>query len=296
MKVMWKVMKRQWKYMTAKTSSTMEEHADPKVQLEQAIQESNDQHRRLVEQAANVVARQKQTELQLNRAMGDLEKTNASARQALKLAQDAQARGDTAKAAEYNSTAEAFANRMLANEKHIQDLKTMALQTADAANQAKAAVKQNSMALQDRLAERQKLLSQLDQAKMQEQLNSAMNNLSATMDSDVPSLEQVRDKIEQRYAKAVGQSELGGTTVESRMLEVEQASMNSEAQSRLDQMRLEMGIAPQGLEASTPAAPTEFGAQGAPAGAVGAGSAPGADPSAAEPSATPQPDATQPEQ
>jgi phage shock protein A len=240
---MWKVLKRQWKYVTAKLSGTLEERADPKVQLEQAITEAQEQHRRLVEQAANVVARQKQTELQLNRAMDELGKINQSTRQALTLAQQAQAGGDATKAAEYNQAAEGFANRMLATEKHIDDLKTMSLQTAQASEQAKAAVQQNSMALQERLAERQKLLSQLDQAKMQEQLNAATTELQRSVGNDVPTLDQVREKIETRYARAVGTAEIGGSTVESRMLEVQQAALGSEAQSRLEQMRQQMGIA-----------------------------------------------------
>jgi len=91
-------------------------------------------------------------------------------------------------------------------------------------------------------AERQKLLSQLDQAKMQEQMNKAMTSLSETVGQDVPTLEEVRDKIESRYAKALGAAEVQGQTVESRMLEVEQASMDVEAQNRLDQIRAQMGI------------------------------------------------------
>jgi phage shock protein A len=265
---MWKVLKRQWKYLTAKLSGNLEERADPKVQLEQAINEAQDQHRRLVEQAANVIARQKQTELQLNRAIEEHDKTNASTRQALALAQQALARGDGAKATEYNSTAEAFASRLLNTEKQIEDLKTMALQTAQASVQAKAAVQQNSVALQERLGQRQKLLSQLDQAKMQEQLNSAMSDLSKSVDHDVPSLDQVRDKIEQRYAKAVGTSELTGATVESRMLEVQQAALGSAAASRLDEIRAQMGITTGsdsgGQAAVTAGAQTELGAAGVP--------------------------------
>jgi phage shock protein A len=264
---MWKVLKRQWKYLSAKLSGNLEERADPKVQLEQAINEAQDQHRRLVEQAANVVARQKQTELQLNRALEEVQKTNASTRQALTLAQESEARGDTTKAAEYNQTAEAFANRLLANEKQIEDLKTMALQTAQASVQAKAAVQQNSLGLQERLAQRQKLLSQLDQAKMQEQLNSAMSDLGKSVDHDIPSLDQVRDKIEQRYAKAVGTSELTGATVESRMLEVQQAALGSQARTRLDDMRAQMGIGTgsgAGAAAVGAGAQTELGAAGTP--------------------------------
>ncbi|MBW3641844.1 MAG: PspA/IM30 family protein, partial [Actinobacteria bacterium] len=89
---------------------------------------------------------------------------------------------------------------------------------------------------------RQKLLSQLDQAKMQEQVNMAMASLSETVGTDVPSLEEVRDKIEARYAKARGMAELGAESVESRMLEVEQAAMHSEAQARLSQIRSQLGI------------------------------------------------------
>jgi len=236
------VLRKRWRYFTAKTDSRFEASADPKVQLEQAIADAQDQHRRLVEQAANVVANQKQHELQLNRAMEELEKINRSTRQALVMAQQASQQGDPDKAREYNQTAEAFANRLIATENQVNDLKVLSLQSAQAADQARAAVQQNSLALQQKLAERQKLLSQLDQAKMQEQLNRAMSSLNQTVDRDAPSLDQVRAKIEARYAKAIGASELGGQSVEARMLEVEQASMGSEARSRLDSMRAELGL------------------------------------------------------
>jgi len=267
------VIRRRWKYLTAKSNSRFQERADPKIQLEQAIAESQEQHRRLIEQAAAVVANQKQTEMQLARAMEELEKVSGSTRQALRMAQEAAERGDTQKAAEYNQTAEAFANRLIATENQVNDLKAMSLQTAGAAQQAKAAVQQNSAALQQKLAERQKLLSQLDQAKMQEQLNRAMSTLSETVDQDVPTLDQVREKIEARYAKAIGTSELSGQTVEARMLEVQQAAMGSEARSRLDSMRAEMGL-PAG-------ATTALGSAPAPAAELGqATTAPEAAPAA----------------
>ena len=55
---MWKSIKKWWKYMGAKVTSAFNEKADPKVQLEQAITEAQEQHRRLKEQAANVIANQ----------------------------------------------------------------------------------------------------------------------------------------------------------------------------------------------------------------------------------------------
>lgn len=240
------VLRKRWRYFTARADSRFESNADPKIQLEQAIADAQDQHRRLVEQAASVVANHKQHELQLNRAIEELEKVRASTKQALVMGDEAARGGDTDKAREYNQTAEAFANRLIATENQVEDLKSLSLQSAQAADQARAAVQQNSLLLQQKLAERQKLLSQLDQTKMQEQLNRAMSSLNQAADTEGPSLDQVRAKIEARYAKALGMSEVGGQTVESRMLEVQQAAMGSEARARLDTLRAELGFASPG--------------------------------------------------
>src|SRR5512144_1581896 len=100
-----KLIRRWWKYMTAKLSGKFNENADPKVQLEQAIIEAQDQHRRLTEQAANVIAQQKQAEMRLNRNMTEMEQVNNSARQAVMMADEATKRGDTQKATEFTQAA-----------------------------------------------------------------------------------------------------------------------------------------------------------------------------------------------
>jgi phage shock protein A len=246
-------MQRTWRYLTAALTGKFNEMADPKVQLEQAITEAQDQHRKLVEQAANVIANQKQTEMRLNRAIEEIGKVNALTRQAVTMADTAAKKGDTAKTTEYTQAAESFANRLIASEKEVESLKTLLLQSTEAANRAKQAVSQNSTALQKKLSERQKLMGQLDQAKMQEQLNKAMASLSESVGQDVPTFDEVRDKIEARYAKALGTSELTGQSVEQRMLEVEQAALNTEATTRLDEIRAQLGIGP--APDATPSSP-----------------------------------------
>ncbi|HPU38994.1 MAG TPA: PspA/IM30 family protein [Microthrixaceae bacterium] len=250
---MWKAMKRWWAYLGAKMNSAFNEKADPKVQLEQAITEAQDQHRRLKEQAANVIANQKQNEMRLDASLAELEKLNRNAQQAVLMADEATRKGDTAKATEFTSAAEAFANQLIAKEKDVENLKTMSLQATQAAEQAKNAVQQNSRVLQQKLAEKQKLLGQLDQAKMQEQMNKAMASLSEQVGEDVPTLDEVREKIESRYAKAKGMAELQDMSVESKMLEVEQASINVEAQARLSEIRSKLGIVDAEAPATEPA-------------------------------------------
>src|SRR5574338_785655 len=120
-----KFFRRLWKYLTAGANQKFNEKADPKIQLEQAITEAQDQHRRLKEHAANVIAQQKQTELQLNRAMEQLEKLNANARQAVTMADQAQKAGDPTKAAEYTRAAETIATQLVTTEQQVEELKTM---------------------------------------------------------------------------------------------------------------------------------------------------------------------------
>jgi len=109
---------------------------------------------------------------------------------------------------------------------------------------------------------------------MQEQMNKAMASLSETVGEEVPTLDEVRLKIEARYAKAKGMSELSDNTVDSSMREIEAASRNVEATARLDKIRAEMGIAAvapaPGLESGTPdvAEPTPEDLVGKPVEAV----------------------------
>jgi phage shock protein A len=246
---MFKAIRKWWKYLTAKLSGKLDEVADPKVQLEQALTEAQEQHRRLKEQAANVIATQKQAELRLNAKMNELEKLNTNARQALIMAADADKAGDATKSAQYATAAETIANQLIQVEKDVESLKQMVINATQASDQAKAAVQQNSRLLQQKLSEKQKLLSQLEQAKMQEQMNSAMAQLTETVGGDVPTLAEVEEKIQARYAKATAASELQAGSVESAVLEVEQATANVEAQSRLAQLRAELGLAPAAAEA-----------------------------------------------
>lgn len=247
---MFKLARRWWKYVTAKLTGRFNENADPKVQLEQAITEARGQHKRLKDQATNVIAGQKQAEIRLNGKMAELEKLNANARQALIMASDAEKAGNADKATQYASAAETIAGQLVQVEKDVESLKSMVMESTEAADQAKAAVGQNSRLLQEKIAEKSKLLSQLEQAKMQEQMNSAMEQLSETVGDDVPTLKEVEDKIQARYAKAKASSELTEASVESRVLEVEQATANVEAQSRLSELRAELG-----LDSGTQAAP-----------------------------------------
>lgn len=227
-----------WKYLMALFGAKIDQYADPKVQIQQAIEESQRQHQALVQQAAAVIGNQRQLEMKLSRTMSDVEKLQASARQALVLADKTRADGDEAKATEYENAAQAFAAQLVSAEQSMEDLKALHDQAIGAAQQARKAVENNAMMLQQKLAERTKLMSQLEQAKMQETIANSLESMSAlAAPKNVPSLDEVRDKIEQRYASAMGRAELAQNSVEGRMLEVQKSSLDMAGSARLEQIR-----------------------------------------------------------
>ncbi|HEY3090348.1 MAG TPA: PspA/IM30 family protein [Jatrophihabitantaceae bacterium] len=229
---------RAWKYFSAWFGAKVDEKADPKIQIQQAIAEAQQQHQALTRQAASVIGNQRQLEMKLDRQLGQVETLQAQARQALVLADQARASGDAEKAADFEQTAQALANQLVSAEQSIQDLKSLHDQSLQAAAQAREAVKTNEMRLEQQLAERTKLLTQLEQAKMQEAVSKSLQQMSElAAPSNVPTLGEVRDKIEQRYSVALGQAELAQDSVAGRKLEIERATVNLKGSARLQEIR-----------------------------------------------------------
>jgi phage shock protein A len=230
-----------WHYLMALFGAKIDEYADPKVQIQQAIEDAQRQHQALVQQAAAVIGNQRQLEMKLSRQMSEVEKLQSSARQALVLADQTRAKGDEAKAAEYENTAQVFATQLVSAEQGMESLKSLHDQALGAASQARKAVENNAMVLQQRIAERTKLLSQLEQAKMQETVARSLEGMSQlAAPGNTPSLDEVREKIEKRYANAMGRAELASNSVEGRMLEVQKSTLDMAGSSRLDQIRASM--------------------------------------------------------
>lgn len=229
-----------WNYLMALFDNKIEEKADPKVQIQQAIEQSQKQHRDLSQQAAAVIGNQRQLEMQLNRQLNEIEKLQGNTRQALQLADQARAQGDNAKATEYENAAEAFATQLVSAEQGVEDTKKLHDQALQQAQSAKQAVERSAMNLQQQTAEKTKLLSQLEQAKMQEKVAESINSMNSISAQNAPNLDQVRDKIESRYAKALGSAELAENSVDYRMAEIQQATTQFAGHSRLEQIRAEM--------------------------------------------------------
>lgn len=190
-------MSHSWKHIfgmaneaaKASVEQKLADGIDPKVQLNQAIQEMQEQYGKLKAAAAVVMAdaeRAQQRRGQLQRAADRL---TVSIKAAL-------AKGD-------QDQARRFAVELDNNQQEIAHLDESLPGMQDAADAAKHHLEAFAQAMEEKMRQRTQLLASLDQAKANEQLDAALRTMSdMSASSTVPSFEQISEKIDQRAAVA----------------------------------------------------------------------------------------------
>ena len=236
------MFKRLWGYIKTLFRVKAERAMDPEIEIEQAIQEARKRDQELRNQAAKVVAHRHQLESKIERAADDAGEARELAKQALLKAQESTAGGDAAAADKWTKAATGLAMKLQASENTLTSLKGQYETSQSQAEDAKKAVQQNAMRLQELAAKRMELVGSLQQAKMQESVNKAVEAISANMGDEGVSLEKVEDKIEQRKAEAMAKAELHGVTPEGAEVELREAVSMAQADAKLDELRKELGI------------------------------------------------------
>jgi len=235
---MTRLIKRAWRYLEAALERRLEQAADPRVQIEQAIEEAKRQHALLTQAAASVVGNERELDIKLNRALDAIERLKASIAHAIRLEDRVRREGDTQKAAHYASAAEALAGRLAGIEATTADLGELRTKATIASASARRAIEQNAQILRQKITVRSRLLTELEAVRMQERLNVALGSLGELAPaSDVPTLDEVQAKLDQRYAKAMGMAEIAGASVDTRLLEVDASVIEQQGLRRLEEIR-----------------------------------------------------------
>ncbi|MDU3078489.1 MAG: PspA/IM30 family protein, partial [Mixta calida] len=193
------------------------------------------------EQAAKIVGDKKALELKLNRLLKDQQYLQEKTKTALQVADQAQAEGNAERAAKYTSSAEICASQLVAVENQINETKVMYEQAVVAADQAMSQAKKSQADYHQQMSSIDQLRGQARQVKMQETAARANDQIGAIdRDPSVPTLDQVRDKIERRYADALGAQELTQNAVTSQMSEITSSGTDMKANARLAEIRAAM--------------------------------------------------------
>ncbi|CAN5767516.1 MAG: PspA/IM30 family protein [Actinobacteria bacterium] len=237
------MLTRIWNYLKTLFGMAAERAMDPAVEIEQAINEAKARNQLLRNQAAKVIAHRTQIEAKIEDSAKDVGEARETAKQALLKADAAKTAGDTAAQSKWTTAAQAIALKLQASESNLSGLKEQYEIAITQADSAKGAVTQNAMRLQELAAKRMQLVGQLEQARMQEAVNSAVESISTSMETEVPSLDRVEEKIQRRLSEAQAHAELREATPEGAETELREAVSMAQADARLEELKKELGLA-----------------------------------------------------
>ena len=247
-----------WKYVMQSFDTKIDENADPRVQIQQAVAQAKKNHQEITQHAAAIIGNRNQLEMKLERLLASQKDLQQKTRTALQAADKATAEGDADRAQQFNASAEVLASQLVSVEQELAQTKEAHAAAEQAAREAQEKQQQSEAKLQEQLQQVSQLESQLDQAKMQEQTTRTMDTINQfDGDDSVPTLEGVRDKIERRYADALGAQELAKSSMNDRMAEIEAAGTDVAATERLAEIRASMGDEQGQLESGATANTTQ---------------------------------------
>lgn len=236
------MFKRLWAYIRSWFRQAAEGAMDPEIEIQSAIDEAKRRDRDLRNQAAKVIAHKTQLQSQIDRAADDEGEAREMAKQALLKADEAKRTGDDAAVTKWRNAAQSLAMKLQAAENNLTSFKSQYEIAVEQAETAKEAVQTNAMNLQQLSAKRMEMMGSLEQAKMQESVNAAVEAMSSGVTDELPSLEAVEKKIEQRKADAMARAELREVTPEGAEAELRKAINTTAADQKLDELRAELGL------------------------------------------------------
>ncbi len=132
------------------------------------------------------------------------------------------------------------------------DLERTSLQLEHATNASQQALKARDnyvLNMQKRTAEALQLISASKQAKLQEQLAQTMETFN--IGDDASTFNEMREKIDRRVAAAEAKLQLGSSSVDSQMQDIEREAMDLQLQDKLLAYKQQMGLLGNGSEKSS---------------------------------------------
>ncbi len=219
---------RMWRLVKGWLLIGVEKAEDPEVILAEAQESMRREVEKAKESAVQAIAARNQLRNVLQEQLNQSAALEAKARAALKMGEENLARNLLIEKGTYD--------------KNIEGLRVQ-LQQAEAASEAvKGSIKQMEAQLRQRTAQRLALVAGWKQAKIQEQLNKALNGISLTSHDEA--FQRAQGRIEQLQAQANARVELQAGELGGQIQKLENAVVNEQADVALAALKQDMGMLP----------------------------------------------------
>jgi phage shock protein A len=201
---------------------------DPEMLLRQYIDDMRARVPKLRAAVAEVLATEYQLQQQAEHLRKQIEEYDKQIIAALKLG--------------YEEEAKVLIAAKAQAEESLQDTLEQLETARRASQQARAALEDYQREMERKIAEAKRLIGQAQLAKLQEELAQAMAAFEVGTPTDV--LERMREKVQERLARAQARAEVAATDINSRMREIKRATASIGVEERLLEYKRQLGMLP----------------------------------------------------
>ncbi len=210
----------------AGTGAALDRIENPELVLQQTIRDMRDRVPELNNSVAQVMATERLLLKQKENLSSQVVDLDSKIKASVKMGRD--------------DIATAYIGQLQQAQKDFERTGLQADQAQIASKQALKARDNYVINMKNRTAEAMQLISAAKQAKLQEQLAQTMDTFNIGDDSST--FNEMREKIDRRVAAAEAKLQLGSSSVDSQMQDIEREAMDIQRQDKLLEYKQQMGM------------------------------------------------------
>jgi len=229
---LWTRIKRLFR---ASTGAALEKMEDPEMVLQQTIRDMRDRVPELNNSVAQVMATERLLQKNKDRLEEQVVDLDLKIKAAVKMGRD--------------DIATAYIGQLQQAQLDLERTSAQLEHAQMASKQAMKARDNYVLQLKNRTQEAMQLISASKQAKLQEQLAQTMQSFD--LGDDASTFNEMREKIDRRVAAAEAKLQLGTSSVDSQMQDIEKEAMEMQLQDKLLAYKQQMGLLGEGSSNNT---------------------------------------------
>ena len=229
---LWTRVKRMFR---AGTGAALEKMENPELVLQQTIRDMRDRVPELNNSVAQVMATERMLAKNKERLASQVVDLDSKIKASVKMGRD--------------DIATAYIGQLQQSQIDLEKTSAQMEQAQLASKQALKARDNYVLQLKNRTAEAMQLISSAKQAKLQEQLAQTMSSFD--LGDDASTFNEMREKIDRRVAAAEAKLQLGTSSVDNQMFDIEKEAQQMQLNDKLLEYKAQMGLLGGG-ESSTP--------------------------------------------
>lgn len=227
---------RFFRYLKALINGNLDQWENPEVILDEAVREMRENQARNRELAVQAIT-------QKNNLQDAVDKET-------RLVAEFERKATLALQGGNRELAKSFLKEKALHDQTLQSMQSNLAAANEASEKVKAAIKQEEERVRVRTTEAMVAKTNLKQAQIQIQINKAFDGLQFS--DNESQWAHAQERIQSMQSEARARAEIGSTSMDSKLRELEMTQMDADAESQLQQLEAKMSLG--GASASSPAA------------------------------------------